>query len=49
MEKFELHGHRDDFGIFSGGDWILEKLEELFTYTIELHHRVELLETKEKL
>jgi len=43
-EKFELPGHRDDFGAFSGGEWVLEKLEELYTYTIELHNSVKILE-----
>ena len=43
-ERFELPGHRDDFGIFGGGEWMLEKLEEVYTYMIELHHRVNVLE-----
>ena len=44
-ETFELPGHKADFGLFNGGDWLLEKVEELYTYIIELHRRIQELES----
>jgi hypothetical protein len=41
---YELPGHLPSFGLFDGGDWLLEKLEEAWTYILELHHRIEALE-----
>jgi len=44
-ETFELPGHKPDFGLFTGGEWLLEKVEELYTYIIELHRRIRKLES----